>query len=62
MITCFTQAMLILRWLLDNTRITQLAIDHGVSRTTAYRYLHEGIVVARYVQQGETCGDLTRAG
>ncbi|MGI5490980.1 transposase family protein [Microtetraspora malaysiensis] len=44
-ITCFTQAVLILRWFADNTRITQLAIDHGISRTTAYRYLHEGIDV-----------------
>jgi hypothetical protein len=44
-ITCFTQAVLILRWFLDNTRITQLATDHGISGTTAYRYLHEGIDV-----------------
>jgi hypothetical protein len=44
-ITCFTQAVLILRWFLDNTRVRQLAIDHAISRKTAYRYLHEGIDV-----------------
>jgi hypothetical protein len=44
-ITCFTQAVLILRWFLDNTQITQLANDHGISGTTAYLYLHEGIDV-----------------
>ncbi|MFF4774422.1 transposase family protein [Microtetraspora fusca] len=40
---CFAQAVLILRWFLDATRIRQLAIDHGISRKTVYRYLHEGI-------------------
>lgn len=42
---CFAQAVLILRWFLDNTRIKQLATDHHISRKTAYRYLHEGIDV-----------------
>ncbi|MEU7917001.1 HARBI1 family protein [Microbispora bryophytorum] len=42
---CFAQAVLILRWFLDNTRIKQLAADHDISRKTAYRYLHEGIDV-----------------
>ena len=40
---CHAQAVLILRWFLDGTRIAQLAIDHGIGRKTAYRYLHEGI-------------------
>lgn len=44
-LTCFTQAVLILRWFLDNTRIKQLATDHGISCKTTYRYLHEGIKV-----------------
>jgi hypothetical protein len=42
---CFTQAILILRWFLDGTRIKQLAADHRISHKTAYRYLHEGIDV-----------------
>ena len=29
---CYRQAILVLRWLLDGTRITQLAIDNQVSR------------------------------
>jgi DDE superfamily endonuclease len=39
------QAVLVLRWFLDGTRIAQLAVDNGVSPSTAYRYLHEGIDV-----------------
>jgi hypothetical protein len=42
---CFAQAVLILRWFCDGTRIRQLATDHGIGRKTAYRYLHEGIDV-----------------
>jgi hypothetical protein len=42
---CFKQAILVLRWLLDGTRITQLAADNGISRSTGYAYLHEGIAV-----------------
>lgn len=40
---CWQQAVLILRWFLDATRIRQLAADNAISITTAYRYLHEGI-------------------
>jgi hypothetical protein len=29
---CFTQAVLVLRWLLDNTRITQLAADNAIGK------------------------------
>jgi hypothetical protein len=39
------QAILVLRWFVDATRVTQLARDHRVSLSTAYRYLHEGIDV-----------------
>lgn len=42
---CRAQAVLILRWFLDATRIRQLAVDNAISVTTAYRYLHEGIDV-----------------
>jgi hypothetical protein len=42
---CFRQAVLILRWFLDDTRLTQLARDNGLSLSTAYRYLHEGLTV-----------------
>ena len=35
---CFKQAILILRWFLDGTRLTQLAIDNGIGRSTAYDY------------------------
>jgi hypothetical protein len=35
----------VLRWLLDGTRITQLAVDNQLSRSTGYTYLHEGIAV-----------------
>lgn len=42
---CFTQAVLILRWFCDGTRIRQLAADHGIGGKTAYRCLHEGIDV-----------------
>lgn len=40
---CFTQAVLILRWFLDGTRLSQLATDNTISKSTAYDYLHEGI-------------------
>src|SRR3954451_6572977 len=40
---CYRQAVLILRWFLDGTRLAQLAIDNRVSASTACRYLHEGI-------------------
>jgi hypothetical protein len=42
---CFKQAVLVIRWFLDNTRITQLATDNAIGRTTCYDYLHEGIDV-----------------
>jgi len=39
------QAVLVLRWILDNTRLTQLRRDNGIGKSTAYSYLHEGINV-----------------
>jgi DDE superfamily endonuclease len=35
----------VLRWFLDGTRPAQPAADHRIGRSTAYRYLHEGIDV-----------------
>lgn len=37
---CFRQAVLVLRWFIDGTRLSQLACDNGLSNSTAYRYLH----------------------
>ena len=42
---CFAQAVLILRWFIDGTRIAGLATDNAISTKTVYRYLHEGIDV-----------------
>jgi hypothetical protein len=42
---CYRQAILVLRWLLDGTRIAQLAADNQISRSTGYAYLHEGLTV-----------------
>lgn len=41
----FKQAVLVLRWFLDGTRVRQLATDNAIGRSTAYDYLHEGIDV-----------------
>jgi hypothetical protein len=47
-LTTFQQAVLVLRWFLDATRVAQLASDNEVSRSTAYAAPHEGIdVLAR---------------
>jgi DDE superfamily endonuclease len=44
-IGCFAQAVLVLRWFLDGSRVAQLARDNTIAASTAYRYLHEGITV-----------------
>jgi hypothetical protein len=41
----FKQAVLVLRWFLDATRVAQLAADNRISPSTAYTRLHEGIDV-----------------
>lgn len=43
--TCWTQAVLALRWLKDGTDVRLLARDAGISVATAYRYVHEAIDV-----------------
>jgi hypothetical protein len=44
-LSCFKQAVLVIRWFLDGTRIAQLAGDNAIGGSTAYDYLHEGIGV-----------------
>lgn len=41
----FKQAVLVLRWFLDATRVRHLAGDNRIGLSTAYAYLHEGIDV-----------------
>jgi hypothetical protein len=33
---CYRQAVLVLRWFLNGTRLAQLACDHRIGRLTAY--------------------------
>jgi hypothetical protein len=42
---CRDQAVLVLRWFLDGTRMRQLAADNQISISTGYDYLNEGIDV-----------------
>jgi hypothetical protein len=39
------QAILVLRWFLDDTRMSQLARDNAISSSTAYEYRDEAIAV-----------------
>ncbi len=41
----FKQAVLLLRWFLNATRVAQLATDNRIGKSTVYAYLHEGIDV-----------------
>jgi hypothetical protein len=50
----FAQAVLILRWFIDGTRVTELATDNAISAGTVYRYLHEGTDVLAAMPL--TCG------
>ena len=43
--SCYRQAVMVLRWFRDDTRMRMLARDAGLGISTAYRYLHEGIAV-----------------
>jgi len=43
--TVRAQAKLVLRWFRDDALLRQLAAEAGIGISTAYRYLHEGIVV-----------------
>jgi len=44
-LSCWDQAVFVLRWFCDGTRVRPLCGDHRVSRSAGYRYLHEGIAV-----------------
>ncbi len=44
-LTCRDQAILVLRWFCNSTRMRQLARDNAISISTGYDYLHEGIDV-----------------
>lgn len=44
-LSCFNQAVLVIRWFLDGTRLAQLATDNAIGKSTAYDYLQEGIDV-----------------
>jgi hypothetical protein len=44
-LSCRDQAVLVLRWFLDGTRMSQLARDNAIGKSTGYDYLHEGINV-----------------
>jgi hypothetical protein len=41
----YTQAVLVLRWFLDDTRMPDLARDNGIALSTAYGYRNVGIAV-----------------
>ncbi|MEC3975711.1 HARBI1 family protein [Amycolatopsis sp. H20-H5] len=41
----YKQAVLVLRWFLDDTRMSALARDNGIAVSTAYSYRDEGIAV-----------------
>ena len=44
-LSTYKQAVLVLRWFLDDTRVSALATDNGISRPTAYDYRDEAIAV-----------------
>jgi hypothetical protein len=44
-LSTFTQAVLVLRWFLDGTRVRQLAVDNAIGKSTVYTYLDEGLTV-----------------
>lgn len=43
--TCWTQAVLVLRWFKDDADVHLLARDARISQATTYRYLHEAVGV-----------------
>lgn len=44
-LSTYRQAVLVLRWFLDDARMTALARDNAISSSTAYAYRDEGIAV-----------------
>ena len=43
-LSTYRQAMLVLRWFLDDTRMSALARDNSIGKSTAYAYLGEAII------------------
>jgi hypothetical protein len=58
-LTCWWQAVLVLRWLRDGASMRRLAADHRISASTTYRYLHEGLdaLAAAAPELTEVIGD-----
>ncbi len=50
-LTCREQAVLVLRWFCDSTRMRQLARDNAISISTGYDYLHEASTCSRLVRR-----------
>lgn len=44
-LTPWAQAVYILRFLIDGTRVTELAVDNAIAKTTSYAYLWEGLEI-----------------
>ncbi|TDD58207.1 transposase family protein, partial [Actinomadura rubrisoli] len=44
-LTCWVQALFVIVWFRDKPNITRHGAAFGISQSTAYRYLHEGIDV-----------------
>lgn len=44
-LSTYKQAVLVLRWFLDDTRMSDLARDNGIALATAYDYRDEGVAV-----------------
>jgi len=58
-LSCFKQVILMIRWFLDGTRMSQLARDNAIGKSTAYDYLHEGIAAWRLLGSGAGTLSLT---
>jgi hypothetical protein len=57
----FRHAVLVIRWFLDDTRVRQPARDSQISRSSAYKYLHEGLLVlAAQAPDLDTAGQAAR--
>ncbi len=50
---CYRQAVLILRWFVDGTRLAQLAADNRIGRSTADRTPPDGIAVPLRIRAGD---------
>jgi hypothetical protein len=62
--TNWTQAVLVVRWLIDVTDVRLLAREARISQATGYRYLHEAIdvIAARALGLAEVLAAAREAG